>query len=156
MLTRYDPFREMLSLNRRMDRLFDRFFESEGNGKEWSLGSPLYVPLDVTETEDHYQVKASMPGIDPDDLEITFTEDTLTIKGEVKQEEETEHQRYHVRERRFGNFVRTIQLPSHVDEEHIEASYESGELILRLPKTEEAKPKRIEIKSESGKKMIEG
>lgn len=156
MLTRYDPFREMLNLNRRMDRLFNRFFEGEGNGQEWSWERALYVPLDVSEFEDHYLVKASLPGIDPEDIEITFTESTLTIQGEVKREEETEDQRYHVRERRYGSFTRSIQLPSHVDEEHIEASYEAGELALRLPKTEEARPKRIVVKSESGKKLIEG
>lgn len=156
MLTRYDPFREMLTLNRRMDRLFNRFFDGEGNGKEWTWESALYVPLDVSESEDHYQVKASLPGVNPDDIEITYNDNSLTIQGEIKRDEETEDERYHVRERRYGSFMRTIQLPSHVDEAHIEASYESGELLLRLPKTEEAKPKRISVKSGSGKKMIEG
>ncbi len=95
-----------------------------------------------------------MPGIDPDDLDITVTKNTLVIKGEMRKEEETEEERYHLRERRYGRFARSITLPTSVDADHIEANYENGVLILYLPKTEEMKPKRIEV--HSGEKMLEG
>jgi HSP20 family protein len=95
-----------------------------------------------------------VPGIKPEDLDITVTKNTLTIKGEVRQEEEKEEERYHLRERRYGRFARSITLPTSVDADEIEANYENGVLTLRLPKTEEVKPKRIEVKS--GEKLLEG
>jgi len=151
MLSRYDPFREMLSLRSAMDRLFDNAFVGARGDWEpvnWELA------LDVSETDDEYLVKASIPGINPDDLEITYSNKVLTIKGEIKQEQEVDEARYHLRERRFGSFARSISLPTMVDNEHIQASYENGVLILHLPKTEEAKPRRIPISSRE--KMIEG
>jgi HSP20 family protein len=151
MLSRYDPFREMMSLRSAMDRLFDSAFVGSRNDLEsgtWELA------LDVSETDEEYLVKASVPGINPDDLEITYNNKVLTIKGETKQEEEREDSRYHLRERRFGSFVRSVSLPTMVASEHIKASYENGVLNLRLPKTEEARPRRIPISSRE--KMIEG
>lgn len=116
----------------------------------WSL------PLDVVENEDEFVVKASIPGIQPDELDITFTNHTLTIKGEVKREEDIEESRYHLRERRYGRFERSIYLPTDVEADKIEASYNAGVLSLRLPKSEEVKPKRIAIKSGESQKMLEG
>lgn len=151
MLSRYDPFREMMSLRSAMDRLFDSAFVGSRNDWEqvnWELA------LDVSETDEEYLVKASVPGINPDDLEITYNNKVLTIKGETRQEEEREDSRYHLRERRFGSFARSVSLPTMVDSDHIKASYENGVLSLQLPKTEEAKPRRIPIGSRE--KMIEG
>jgi HSP20 family protein len=151
MLTRYDPFRELLSIRNTMDRLF----ESALSGT--SIWQPVSwdLALDVVETEDEYTVKASLPGINPDDLEITYTNNTLTIKGEVREEKESEGARYHLRERRYGSFARSITLPAGVEADKIEASYEAGVLKLRLPKAEEVKPKRIAIKAGDGRKVIE-
>ncbi len=151
MLSRYDPFREMMTLRSAMDRLFDNAFVGSGDDLRsinWELA------LDVSETGDEYLVKASVPGINPDDLEITYSNKVLTIKGETKQEDEVEETRYHLRERRFGSFARSVSLPTPVDSEHIDASYENGVLTLHLPKTEEAKPRRIPISSRQ--KAIEG
>ncbi len=153
-LMRWDPFREMQALRETVDRLFESSLSNwagETQPLTWSLA------LDVAETENEYLVKASLPGINPDDLDITFTDNVLTIKGETKAEEEREDVRYHIRERRYGQFTRSISLPSTVDVEHIEAEYNNGVLTLHLPKAEEARPKRITVRTGGEQqKMIEG
>jgi HSP20 family protein len=106
------------------------------------------LPLDVIETEDEFIVKASLPGIDPDELDISLTDNVLTIKGEIKVEE-AEDVRYHLRERRFGMFQRSISLPVPVNADKVEAVYEHGVLTLHIPKAEEVKPKHISIKKVS-------
>lgn len=151
MLTRWDPLREMMIIRKSMDRAFDRENTLAPAGWKsftWS------VALDVAESDDEFVVKASLPGIAPDDLEITFNDDKLTIQGEVKEEKEIEEAHYHLRERRYGSFSRSIKLPSGIDADHIEANYESGVLELHLPKVEEVKPKKISI-STSSQKVIE-
>ena len=150
MLTRWDPLREMMGLRRAMDRLFD---SAMVGAPSWEGTSRWELALDVSESDDAYQVKASLPGIDPEDIDITYNANTLTIKGEIKEEKEVEEARYHVRERRFGSFSRSISLPSAIDASGIQANYDKGVLKLNLPKAEEAKPKRIEIKTTE---MIEG
>jgi HSP20 family protein len=146
MLNRWDPFREMMVLRNSMDRSAARELTvapSDWKSFNWSIA------LDVVENEDQYQVKASLPGIDPEDLEITFEDKRLTIKGEVKEEDEINEPHYHLRERRYGNFNRTIKLPSGIASDKIEAHYDKGVLTLHLPKVEEAKPKKITIKTSS-------
>jgi HSP20 family protein len=145
----------MMVLRNAMDRLVDRDqFEMLGGAQPRNWG----LALDVSENEDEFIVKASVPGIKPEDIEITYDNKVLTIKGEVKDEveEEAEDRRYYMRERRYGNFCRSLSLPSMIDADAINASYEAGVLSLSLPKTEEAKPKRIEVKSVDASKMIEG
>jgi HSP20 family protein len=140
----------MLSMRRAMDRLFDRALEpSLSETTVWDLA------LDVVENKDEFLVKASLPGINPDELEITFTDNVLTIKGETKEDKEIKEEQYHLRERRQGIFTRSISLPNRVKSDAIEASYDAGVLTLKLPKIEEVKPKRIGIKV-NGAKMIEG
>ncbi len=153
-LIRWDPFREMYTMRRSMDRLFDDFFNEQSG--EWRKPFSWDLALDVVENKDDFVVKASLPGIKPEDLDITYTENTLTIKGETKQETEKEEARYHLRERRYGSFARSITLPRVVIGESIEASYEAGVLTLRLPKSEEIKPKRIAVHSAGTHPVIEG
>ena len=159
-LTRWDPFREMMTLRSAMDRLFDdTFFGPRSNWMERS-GLDLSsweLALDVAETNDEYVVKASLPGMNPDDLDVTLNNNVLTIQGEITEEKEEkpdEDRRYHLRERRYGSFSRSISLPSTVNADAIQANFEAGVLTLRLPKVEEAKPRRIEVRN--GQKMIEG
>lgn len=149
MLTRWDPFQEMIQLRNAVDRLFDSTIGplTTTQPATWSLA------LDVIEKDDEFLVKASVPGINPDDLEITFTDNVLTIRGETKSEEEFKDAKYHMRERRYGSFCRSISLGSRINADKIEANYENGVLTLHLPKAEEVKPKRIAIHSA---KMIEG
>jgi HSP20 family protein len=147
-LTRWEPFREMANLSRMMDRFFDEPFGEMP--VLWRRGDGYTLALDVAEQEDKYIVKASVPGIKPEDVEITLTDKVLTIKGETKDEQEVKEENYHLRERRFGSFMRSLALPNSVDADKIEAVNEHGVLTLTLPKAEAVKPKRIEVK-----KMIE-
>lgn len=151
-LSRRDPFREMITLRSAVDRLFDSAFNGESDWAQSSWG----VALDVTENENEYTVKATVPGVNPDDIDITFNNGMLTIKGEVKANEEKQGERYHMRERRYGSFSRSIALPTSINPDSIQASYDAGILTLHLPKAEEAKPKRIQIQSSGSQKVIEG
>jgi HSP20 family protein len=154
-IMRRDPIREMLSWNRAMERMIDNLY---GDG-ELSFGESmnLSMPLDVVENDDEFVVKADVAGINPDDIEITYTDNNLTLKGEVIDErEEGEQGRYHLRERRYGTFSRTISMPGSVDVENIQAETENGVLKIHLPKKEEVKPRRIEIRGGNQANVIEG
>jgi HSP20 family protein len=152
-ITRWNPYRDMALMRRSMDRMMENFF---GEGEDWPETVTWGVALDVKENENEFVVEASLPGVKPEDVDVTFSNNTLTIKGEVRSEEEKEEARYHLRERRYGMFSRSISLPRGIDGENIEASYNAGVLTLRLPKREEVKPKRIEIHSAESPQMIEG
>jgi HSP20 family protein len=138
-------------LMRRMyeDPYFTPDFELIEQSQAWDF------PLDVMETKDGYEVKASLPGINPDDLEITYTNNTLTIRGELEEEREetSKEKHYHLRERRYGSFSRSIYLPTPINAGKIKADYESGVLHLDLPKAEESKPKRIPVRATGGQKQ---
>jgi HSP20 family protein len=146
-LVRWDPIREMLQLQNAVDRLFEA--ELASTLPLWRQSGAWMLPLDVIETDDEFIVKASIPGIHPDELDISLADNVLTIKGEIKSEEESEDVRYHLRERRFGMFQRSISLPVPVDANKVEAVYENGVLTLHIPKAEEVKPKHISIKKVS-------
>lgn len=149
-LIRWDPFREMTTMRDLMDRAIDEaFFDTPRLWSRQMEGFPL--ALDVAEDQESYMVKASIPGVDPNDVEVTLTDNVLTIKGEVKEEKNIEEKNYHLRERRFGSFTRSVTLPLSVDADKVEATHENGVLTLRLPKTEAVKPKKISVK-----KMITG
>lgn len=153
-LVRWNPVRDMLSLRRDFDRLFESALDlpqfSGETTDTWGLA------LDVAENDDAYIVKASVPGINPDDLEITLSDNNLTIRGEFKQEKDIDEGQYHLRERRHGSFARSITLPTLVERDAIEAKCDSGILTLRIPKAEVVKPKRINIQVENGRKTLEG
>ncbi len=141
-LTRWEPVREMMTLREAMDRLFDDAFT-----RPLSLSGVSAMPnLDVVETNDEIIVKAALPGLKADDVQITVTGDTLTLRGEFKQETENGDATYHLRERRTGSFERTISLPVDVQTEKAKADFENGVLIVTLPKSEAVKPKTISIK----------
>jgi len=99
------------------------------------------------QTDDNIVVKASVPGIKPDDLNISISGDVLTIRGEIKEDEEIKNSNVHIRERRFGSFSRSIALPTHVVPDKAEADFKDGVLCLTLPKAEEVKPKTITVKA---------
>ena len=149
-LTRWEPVRELQTMRSLMDRFFDEPFFSAP--QLWSQrGENFPVPLDVIEEDGQYIVKASMPGVNPEEVEITLTENVLTIKGETKRESESSESNYHVRERHYGSFMRHVTLPATVNADEVEASFENGVLSLRVPKTEAAKPKKIAVR-----KTVEG
>ncbi len=151
-ITRWDPFREMGDLRDTMDRLFDRGFSRPWRLLTWETGEGLF-PVDLYETDDEVVVKASLPGVKPDQVDISITGDTLTIKGEVKEEHEEKKPNYYRQERRYGTFQRALSLPVKVDADKADAVFEEGVLTLRLPKSAEVRPKTIEVKA---KGLIEG
>lgn len=135
-IVRWDPMRELLNLHA-------RFAGSPENGDD-SYGS--WAPaVDIFERGDDLIIRAEIPGVDKDDIDVNVEKNTLTIRGERKREKEYEEDRTFRMERVFGSFVRTFSLPRTVDASGISASYSNGVLELQLPKAEEAKPKRIEI-----------
>jgi HSP20 family protein len=148
-LIRWNPWSTRSLVNE-----FDRLFDDMLTVRERVMDRPLTwdLPIDVIEDDDAYTVKASVPGIDVDDIEITMNDSVLTIKGEVKEDKEVDDGRYHLRERRVGHFSRSVTLPAAIDANAVEATYENGVLLLNVPKAEEVKPKRIAIKQ---KKVIE-
>jgi HSP20 family protein len=144
-LIRWDPAREMTQLRQMMDRMFDEsWFDAPAR---WTRQEGFPLALDLLEDTDAYTVKASIPGIQPDDVEITLTDNVLTIKGETRGEQNVEEKNYHLRERHFGSFTRSIRLPMPVDADQVDASHENGVLTLHLPKLEAVKPKRIAVKT---------
>lgn len=144
----------IMSLRDEIDRVFDRM------GFQWprwwdpfrEMGAPWGVReievsprLDVTETEDAYEISAELPGMDEKDIEVTVTSGNLVLKGEKRQEKETKEKDYHLMERSYGQFRRAVRLPNGVDEEKIGAKFSKGVLTLTLPKTKEAKEKTRKI-----------
>ena len=146
-LTRWDPFREMMTLRGSMDRMFDDSLRTMRMSTQDNDVSAFSLAVDVSEDENEYVVRASTPGIPEDQLEITFENNVLTVAGEFKSEDEQEGAQYLVRERRAGQFRRSITLPAVIDEDAITAQSDGGVLSIHLPKAEVAKPKRITIKS---------
>jgi HSP20 family protein len=148
-MIRWDPGREMMSLREAMDRLFEESFLQPGpySGAEARAGM---LPLDVYETENEVVVKATVPGVRPEDIDVTLTGDLLTIKGEFKSEEKTEKRNYLRQERRYGSFSRQINLPAGVKGDQCKATFENGVLTLELPKAEAAKAKSIKVVAKQG------
>jgi len=142
-IVRWDPFREMMSLRNVMDRLVDDAFVRPTSG----LGMLHSPAVDMLENEDEVVVKASLPGVRSDDINISVTGDALTIRGEMKSEREEEKDNYIFRERRSGSFSRSLALPTSVIAEKAKAEFENGILTLSLPKAEEVKPKTITVKA---------
>lgn len=141
---RWDPFREVVSLRDAMNSLLQESFVRPGGPGGGTPGS-LALPLDVAETEHEYVVRASLPGVKPEDVHITVHGDTLSIRGETRPDEEKQGETWHLRERRQGSFQRTIGLGAPVNTERANARFDHGVLTLTLPKAEEAKPKQIKI-----------
>jgi HSP20 family protein len=145
--TELTPFREFESLRRDMDRLWDFFLEG-GLKRRTEEGGEWLPSLDVSETKNELMVKAEVPGMDPKDINISLGDGVLTIKGEKKQEKEEKEADYHLVERSYGTFVRSVRLPKEVQGDKISASYEEGVLKITLQKSGEAKKKEIKIKVE--------
>ena len=152
-LTRWDPFRELYSLQNRMSRLFE---EQYGGGREESLTAGAFVPpVDIYEDEHSVQLKLEVPGIDEKDLDVKVENNTLTITGERKFEKEEKEENFRRVERRYGSFTRSFTLPNTVNTEDINANYDNGVLTIKLAKRAEAKPKQIKVNVGS-QKPLEG
>ena len=150
-LMRRYPFSDVRSLRRHRDRLFDDFFRGLGL-VPWQSAEFVF-PLDLYETEESVVVKAPLPGVRPEDVDISITDDILTIKGEARSEEEVKRENYHRRELRYGSFCRSVPLPTPVEQGKAEAVFAQGILTVTLPKTAEGKPKTTKVKA---RPVIEG
>jgi HSP20 family protein len=144
-LMKREPFGEMLTLRDAIDRLFAESFIAPRSKDFFPNMAAGAMPVDVYENEDEVIVEASLPGFKPEEIEISLTGDTVTIKGEAKREREIKEQKYHQREMQYGSFSRSLTIPSMVVADKAEAKYEDGILKLTLPKAEEAKEKTIKI-----------
>ena len=150
-MIRWDPFREIMSLRNAMDRLFEDSFVHPT--RVWPELGGGQLAIDMYQTDDDVVVKASLPGLKPEEVDISVTGDTLTIRGEHKEEKEVKQEDYLYKERRYGVYNRSVTMPVQVKAEKAEAVFDNGILTLTLPKAEETKPKQIKVKA---KAAIEG
>ncbi len=142
-ITRWEPMREMMSLREAMDRLFDDAFTRPMSMSGLSL-SPA---IDLYQTAEDVVVKASLPGLKAEDVNISITSDVLTLSGEFSQESEKKDATYHIRERHSGSFERSLRLPVDIQTDKAKAEFENGILTITLPKAEAVKPKTISVKA---------
>ncbi|MGL4649277.1 MAG: Hsp20/alpha crystallin family protein [Caldilineaceae bacterium] len=154
-LMRWDPSRDLLTMRSMMDRIVNEGIGSQS--AQWQrAGEGMALALDVAEEDDTYIVKASLPGVKPEEIDVTLADNVLTIRGELKADEEIKDERYHVRERRWGTYMRSVTLPAPVNQEQIDANFEHGVLTLRLPKSEAVKPRRINVRSSIEGQSVNG
>ena len=144
-ISRWDPFRDLMSIQNELNRLFGRTYggaeESGGTGAAW------LPPLDIYETKDRFVVNVELPGVDPDSVEVSVEDSTLTVRGERVFYRDVPEDSFLRVERRYGPFARTLSLPQTANANAIEASFDRGVLIIEVPKAEEAKPKKITVKA---------
>lgn len=144
-ITRWEPWSELMTLRDAMDRLFQESFVQPG--RLLTTTGVGGVPIDMYQEDGKLVVKAPLPGVKAEDIDISVVGDTLTIKGETKEEKEVKEENVIRRERRFGSFSRSVALPTPVDTKKANASFEDGVLTLTLPVAEEAKPKAIKVQA---------
>jgi HSP20 family protein len=159
-ITRWDPFRDVLALQNRMNSLFQDFNRGDNSGDVMTTAS-FVPPVDIYEDEHKITLKLEVPGMKESDLDIQLENNTLTVKGERKLENEEKEENFHRIERRYGSFFRSFTIPNTVNPETVKANYEAGVLRIELEKRAEAKPKQIKVevgstgtghKIEAGKK----
>ncbi|MCC7187361.1 MAG: Hsp20/alpha crystallin family protein [Anaerolineales bacterium] len=142
-LIRWEPAREMMTLREAMDHLFDDAFTRPLTLRDgWSAPA-----VDMYQTDDEVVVKASIPGFKAEDVQINVTGEILTLRGDVKQEDEKKDKAWHIREQRWGSFERSVALPTAVVADKAKAEFENGILTVTLPKADEVKPKTITVKA---------
>jgi len=159
LITRWDPFREFVTLQDRMNRLFR---DTQGGPEESLTTTTFAPPVDVYEDEHNITLKIEVPGIDEKDIDVRIENNTLTVHGERKFEKEEKEENYRRVERQYGSFTRTFTLPTTVDSESVQADYDKGVLKIQLAKKAEAKPKQIKVnvgsskQSAASEKTLEG
>ncbi len=144
-ITKWDPFKELTTIQDRINRLFDenigrvRFPDIELSAGAWNPA------VDIYETKDNVVLKAELPGLEKKDFSIEIKDNMLTLKGERKFEKETKEENYYRMERAYGSFMRSFNLPASVDKDKVKAKFKDGILEVTVPKTEAAKPKQINV-----------
>src|ERR671917_49582 len=154
-LRRWEPFRELRQMQENMDRMWRSFGQEggeAGNVENWA------IPLDVVQQEDNIIVKASVPGVKPEDIDVSIENDVLTIKGQTREEREHQEGNYLMRERRSGSFYRALRLPDTLDSDQAQSHYEHGVLSITFPRLESKRARRLQITSGqgSGGQIVEG
>jgi HSP20 family protein len=156
-LVRWEPVRELTSLQTEMNRLFNTFFDSPSGGGGGNGGAlrRWLPPMDLVETDDHFVLRADLPGLSEEDVNIEVEDRVLTVSGERKAEQTENKDGYHRVERAFGSFSRSLTLPEGIDAEAVSASFDKGVLEVQIPKPEERKPRKISIGVGSSPKTID-
>jgi len=151
-VVRLEPFRDLMTIQERMNRMFDAAFRStsagQGRDEEWSLGGSWAPLVDIYEQDGRIVLSAELPGVDPRQVDIRLESNVLTLSGERKPVTEVDRDAFHRVERSYGSFSRSFSLPAAVDQEKIAADYRDGVLTVTLPRRQETLPKQIKIKVE--------
>ena len=158
-ITRWDPFRDVLTLQNRLNTLFQDFNRQQGDAGDSVTTAAFVPPVDIYEDEHKIVLKLEVPGLKQEDLDIQVENNVLTVKGERKFEKEEKEENFHRIERRYGSFFRSFTVPNTVNTENVKASYDAGVLRIELEKRAEAKPKQIKVQVSSGAaapKQVEG
>jgi HSP20 family protein len=144
-LARWDPMREMMTMQGQMNRLFNEVF-GRGGGEEggWTAGA-WTPPVEIYDTDEALMVRVELPGVSKEDVHVEVHEHTLSLRGERTPDPSIQEGQYHRQERTYGPFQRTFRLPTPVETDKVQATYRDGLLELKLPKSEAAKPRRIAI-----------
>ena len=138
-VVRWDPYRDITALRDEMNRLFTRSLGDSAGGSAWTPA------MDIFDTQDAVVLKAELPGLTPEDIDIEIDDNVLTVKGERRFEDTVEDGRYYRLERAYGTFSRTVTLPQGVKSEDISADFDNGVLHVRVPKADEVKPRKIAV-----------
>ncbi len=156
-LIRWEPVRELHTMQNEMNRLFSTFFDSPtpSNGRGRAVARRWVPAMDVVQTDEHFVLRADLPGLSENDVQIEVEDNVLTISGERKSEHEQKSQGYYRLERSFGSFSRSLTLPEGVEAYAIHASFDSGVLEVRIPKPEQQKPRKVQISLGGQAKTIE-
>ncbi len=150
-IVRWDPSRDLANIEREFSRMFNSFNRkfgfSNSDDDVMEYENAMWTPLaDISEDDDNYTVKLDLPGVKKEDVKINYENGQLSISGERKQEREKKNSKYHRVERSYGRYFRSFNLPSKIMEDKIDAEFRDGQLTILIPKSEEAKPKQIEVK----------
>ena len=143
-IIRWDPFRDIVTLREKMNRLFEDAVTARGEEKDM-ISSTWAPSVDIYETENSLILTAEVPGIEEDNIEIKIEDNTLSLRGERKFEKETKEESYHRIERSYGSFYRSFTIPRQVDQEKIKAEHDNGVLRITMPKKPESKPKTVKV-----------
>jgi HSP20 family protein len=146
-VSRWDPFRDLMSIQNELNRLFGRTYAGSESGVG-ATGGSWVPPLDIYETKEKYVVKMELPGISADQVDVSVEDSTLSVSGEREFYSDVPEEAFHRVERRYGSFTRSLSLPPTANPEGIDASFDKGVLTIEVPKAEEARPKKITIKAE--------
>jgi HSP20 family protein len=143
-IIRWDPFRDIVTLREKMNRLFEDAVTARGEEKDM-ISSTWTPSIDIYETENELVLTAELPGVKEDNIEIKIEDNTLSLSGERKFEKETKEENYHRIERSYGSFYRSFTIPKHVDQEKIKAEHDNGVLRISMPKSPETKAKKVKV-----------